>query len=232
MCGRFTLTAGQRGALETRFGAGLPEGVGLERYNVAPTEDVLAVCGDGEGRALRWGLVPHWASDLKAGARMINARAETVGEKRPFCTLVASAEGRCLILADGFYEWLRPEDRKQPRLPSRFTVDGGKPFAFAGLWTRARIGGERVQSATILTTAPNPLVGRLHDRMPVILPDRDAELAWLSDELDGAEALALCGPLPAERMDVAAANPAVNRPDPEAEGPHLLTASATSEQAA
>lgn len=221
MCGRFTLTAGQRGALEARFGAALPDG-GLERFNIAPTEPVLAVCAGGEGRLLRWGLVPHWARSLSDGARMINARVETVATKKPFSTLVESNGGRCLILADGFFEWLRPEDRREPRQPFFFTVDGGEPFAFAGLWTRARIEGERVRSATILTTTPNAVVARLHDRMPVILPDAEAEAAWLADGVTGAEALALCRPLAAERMTVIAANPAVNKPDPDAEGPHLL----------
>ncbi len=225
MCGRFTLTTGQRGELEARFGAALPIGGGLERYNVAPTEEVLAVCGDGEGRLLRWGLIPHWAQDLKGGARMINARVETVGHKRPFSTLVASAEGRCLVLADGFYEWLRPEDKKAARVPFRFTVDGGAPFAFAGLWTRARVDGERIRSVTILTTVPNAKVGRLHDRMPVILADQEAEAAWLSPDVSGAEALDLCrAPLDEARMDVVAASPLVNKPDPDAEGPHLLAA--------
>lgn len=225
MCGRFTLTAGQRGELETRFGASLPMGGGLERYNVAPTEEVLAVCGGREARRLRWGLIPHWAKDLKGGARMINARSETVGEKKPFASLVAGAEGRCLILADGFYEWLRPEDSRAPRVPFRFTVDGGAPYAFAGLWTRARVDGERIRSCTILTTVPNEKVARLHDRMPVILPDAEAEAAWLSPEVSGIEALALCQtPLPEGRMTVVAANPAVNKPDPDTEGPHLLTA--------
>ncbi len=221
MCGRFTLTAGQRTALEDRFGASLPEG-GLERFNVAPTESVLAVCAGGQGRLLRWGLIPHWAKDLRAGARMINARSETAASKPPFCTLVARADGRCLVLADGFYEWLRPEDRKQPRQPFFFTVDDGQPFAFAGLWSKARIDGQRVESATILTTTPNPLVARLHDRMPVILADRESEAAWLGDDLTAEEALALCRPLDPGRMRVAPANPAVNKPDPDDEGPHLL----------
>ena len=224
MCGRYTLTAGQRSALEDRFGASLPVGGGLERYNVAPTESVLAVCAGRQGRLLRWGLVPHWAKDLKVGARMINARAETAGEKRPFAQLLAGSRGRCLVLADGFYEWLRPEDRRQPRQPFRFTVDGGAPFAFAGLWCGARVDGEPVRSATILTTAPNPLVARLHDRMPVILPSPDAEAAWLSDEVTTEEALSLCRPLDPARMTVRPANPAVNKPDPDAEGPHLLDA--------
>ncbi|HEX8101840.1 MAG TPA: SOS response-associated peptidase [Solirubrobacteraceae bacterium] len=225
MCGRFTLTAGQRSALENRFGAALPDG-GLERYNVAPTEDVLAVCAGGEGKLLRWGLVPHWAKDLKGGARMINARSETALSKPAFSRLVEKSSGRCLILADGFYEWLRPEDRKAARQPFRFTVDGGAPFAFAGLWTRAHIDGERVETATILTTSPNPLVARLHDRMPVILDGPESEAAWLSDGLNGREALSLCRALDPARMQVTPANPAVNKPDPDAEGPHLL-ASAT-----
>ena len=223
MCGRFTLTAGQRGALEDRFGASLPEG-GLERFNVAPTESILAVASPREGKLLRWGLIPSWSRDLKGGAKMINARSETVLEKRSFASLAESSSGRCLILADGFYEWLRSEDRKAPRQPFRFTVDGGAPFAFAGLWTRARIDGERVESATILTTEANAVVGRLHDRMPVILPDGEAEAAWLAPGVTRAEALALCRPLDARRMAAAPANPLVNKPDPDAEGPHLLDA--------
>lgn len=225
MCGRFTLTAGQRSTLEARFGAALPDG-GLERFNVAPTEEILAVRVGGEGSLLRWGLIPHWARDLKGGARMINARAETVATKRPFSALIDGASGRCLILADGFYEWLRSEDRRQPRQPFFFTVDGGAPFAFAGLWTTARVDGKRVRSATILTTTPNALVARLHDRMPVILPDPEAEAAWLAEGVSGGEALALCRPLAGERMTAVAANPAVNKPDPDAEGPHLLGAPA------
>src|SRR5688572_1403997 len=152
MCGRFTLTAGQRAALEQRFGASLPDG-GLERFNVAPTEPVLAVCGpERDGRLLRWGLVPHWAKDLKVGARMINARSETAATKAPFASLVPESRRRCLILADGFYEWLRSEDKRQPRQPFWFRLDEGEPFAFAGLWARARVDGELVESATILTT--------------------------------------------------------------------------------
>jgi putative SOS response-associated peptidase YedK len=222
MCGRFTLTAGQRSALETRFGAALPDGA-LERFNVAPTESLLAVCGpEREGRLLRWGLVPHWAKDLKVGARMINARSETAGTKAPFASLVPEPRRRCLILADGFYEWLRSEDKRQPRQPFWFRVDEGEPFAFAGLWARARVGGELVESATILTTTPNAVVARLHDRMPVILPGPDAEAAWLSADVSGEEALGLCRPIDAARMSAQPANPAVNKPDPDAEGPHLL----------
>lgn len=231
MCGRYTLTSDQRAALGLRFGAELPGSGGLERFNVAPTEPILAVTTTREplerrARLLRWGLIPFWSRDLKAGARMINCRAETALEKRAFSPLVAESRSRCLIVADGFYEWLRSEDRKRSPQPFRFTVDGGAPFAFAGLWTRATIDGERVESATIMTTAPNEPIARLHDRMPVILPDAAAEAAWLSPDLGGEEAVGLCRPLDGSRMAGAPANPAVNRPDPDHEGPHLLVAPA------
>jgi len=226
MCGRFTLTSGDVDALARRFGADLPAG-GTERYNVAPTEEVLVV-GAGAGgarqaRLVRWGLVPSWAQEIK-GPPVINARAETLGVKKPFAALVARADRRCLVLADGFYEWLRPEDRRQPRQPFRFALSDGEPFAFAGLWGWARPGGEWRASATIVTCAPNPLVARLHDRMPVILPGPDAEQAWLTANGPLEDTLALCAPLDAGRMTVLPANPAVNRSGIE-EGPELHVAS-------
>src|SRR3954447_21161099 len=145
MCGRYTLTGNDPKRLGERFGAPLPEGGGLERFNVAPTEPVLAVVnaksGEREAHLVRWGLVPSFAKDLK-GPPMINARSETVATKSPFAKLVGSPRNRCLVLADGFYEWLRPEDRKAQRVPFRFTVDGGEPFAFAGLWNWSKIGDE------------------------------------------------------------------------------------------
>jgi putative SOS response-associated peptidase YedK len=155
---------------------------------------------------------------------MINARSETAGEKPAFRRLLATASRRALLPADGFYEWLRPEDRKAPRVPFRFTLTDGSLFAFAGLWTPATLDGEEVESVTILTTTPNELVARLHDRMPVILPDRAAEAAWLSPQLDAAGARSLCLPLPAELMAVAAANPLLNKVGGTPEGPELLLA--------
>jgi putative SOS response-associated peptidase YedK len=224
MCGRFTLTSNDRGRLGERFGALMPD-AGLERFNVAPTEEVVAVHvgkdGGREAHAVRWGLVPSYAKDLK-GPPMFNARAETVATKAPFKALIAKERNRCLVVADGFYEWLRPEDRKAPRVPWRFTVDGGEPFAFAGLWCWAKPQGEWLPSATIITCDPNPLVARLHDRMPVILPGPDAEAAWLGGDLSVEELCGLCGPLDAGRMQAAPANPRVNKAGED--GPELLAA--------
>lgn len=230
MCGRYTVTAGP-GDLEQRFGVVIPFSEGTRRYNVAPTEPVLTVVrgedGQHEARLLRWGLIPPWAKDLRIGSRLINARSETAQRQSAFRDLIGSADGRALVLADGFYEWLRSEDPRQPRQPFHITVDGGAPFALAGLWTQSRIDGERIESVTILTTTPNAVVARLHDRMPVILPDRAAERAWLSPDLDAAGARALCVPLDAGRTQATPANPAVNKAGvPEAEGPGLLEAPA------
>jgi putative SOS response-associated peptidase YedK len=206
----------------------MPSEGGLERFNVAPTEEALAVVNGKEGgreaHLLRWGLVPSYAKDLK-GPPMFNARSETVAAKAPFKSLIGKARNRCLIIADGFYEWLRPEDRKAQRVPFRFTVDGGEPFAFAGLWCWSRPGGgDWLASATILTCAPNGLVARLHDRMPVILSGPDAEAAWLSADLTPSDASALCLPLDASRMGASPANPRMNRSGLDDEGPDLLVA--------
>jgi len=181
--------------------------------------------GAPQARAMRWGLIPPWAKDAKIAYKMINARAETVDQKTAYRRLIATAERRALLPADGFYEWLRPEDRKQPRVPFRFTLADGAPFAFAGLWTPGKLDGEPIESATILTTDANTLVAAVHDRMPVILAGEELEQAWLSSELDAAAAKALCLPLAAELMSVAPANPLVYKVDSGvAEGPALLLA--------
>src|SRR6476661_2027792 len=227
MCGRYTLVNADHQQLAQRFGAMMPSSGGLERFNVAPTEDAVGVVvsktGEREPHLLRWSLVPSYAKDLK-GPPMFNARSETMATKAPFKQLVGKQRNRCLILADGFYEWLRPEDKKAPRVPFRFTVDGGAPFAFAGLWCWSKIDDEWLASCTILTTRPNEQVARLHDRMPVILPDADAEGAWLSADLTAEDATGLCVPLDAGRMDVAPANPRMNKSGLDDEGPDLLTA--------
>jgi len=181
--------------------------------------------GEPQARAMRWGLIPPWAKDAKIAYRMINARSETADQKSSYRRLLASADRRALLLADGFYEWLRPEDRKQPRVPFRFTLADGAPFAFAGLWTPGTLDGEPIESATILTTAANSLVAAVHDRMPVILAGPDGEHAWLSPEFDAAAAKALCLPLAAQLMAVSPANPLVNKVVAgAAEGPELLLA--------
>ena len=176
---------------------------------------------------MRWGLIPPWAKDAKVAYKMINARSETADEKGSYKRLLATAERRALLLADGFYEWLRPEDRKLARVPFRFTLADGAPFAFAGLWTPGTLDGEPIESATILTTAANSLVAAVHDRMPVILAGPDGEQAWLSPELDALAAKALCVPFAAESMSVSPANPLVNKVGSGVpEGPEMLVAPA------
>jgi putative SOS response-associated peptidase YedK len=233
MCGRYTNTSGPE-ELNDRFRVPIPFSEGTRRFNVAPTEQVLAILapkGEPEARLLRWGLVPHWASDLKGGARMINARMESVTSKPAYRNLIGKSSRRALQLADGYFEWLKPEHRAQPRQPFFFQLDGGVPFAFAALWTPAKIEGEWIESITLLTcdSKPNRVAAAIHDRMPVMLADREAQQAWLDPALGAEEALALCGALASERLSARAANPAVNKAgDAAAEGPELLHAPAES----
>jgi putative SOS response-associated peptidase YedK len=228
MCGRYTLTTAVGHGIVDRFdvadAAGLEAGA-LGRFNVCPTERIAIVCGeDGSRRArtVRWGLVPPWARALGAGLQPINARSETAGDRPPFAALMARADRRCLVVADGWYEWLRPERRGGPRVPFRYTVDGGKLFAFAGLWDARRVAGEPVASATVLTTAANAVCRPVHDRMPCVLAGPEEEAAWLSGELDLAGLAELLRPLDAARCGAAPANPAVNRAG--VEGEELLVA--------
>ena len=147
------------------------------RYNIAPTQDVLAVSETGDGREMRffkWGLVPSWAKDTSMGARLINARSESVAEKPAFRE--AFKQRRCIIPADGFYEWQRTGGRKQPFF---FRMRDEHPFGFAGLWERWEgEDGEVINSCAILTTEANEVLRPVHDRMPVILHPDDYEL-WL-----------------------------------------------------
>jgi putative SOS response-associated peptidase YedK len=209
VCGRYTLTADPRD-LEQRFGVTMPQSARTGRYNVAPTEDIVTVArerdsGAPAARVATWGL---W------GKPVINVRSESVLSRPSFRRLAELAGCRCLVLADGFYEWLKPEDRRQPRQPFRFTVDDGAPFAMAGLCSRG--------TAAILTCAPNPLVARLHDRMPVVLPGAEAEAGWLHDGVSAEEAMSYCVPLAAARMESAPVSRRVNAVDPDDDGPHLL----------
>jgi len=225
MCGRYTNTAGPE-ELNDRFGVPITSGAGTGRFNIAPTEEVLAIVapdGEPQARLLRWGLIPTWATDTKSAAKMINARLETVTSRPAFRDLVPRGSRRALQIADGYFEWLKPERRSEPRQPFHFRVDGGAPFAFAALWTPAKIDGAWIQSVTLLTcdSAPNPVAAAIHDRMPVILADEAARRAWLDPALDAREALELCGPLAASRLTARPANPAVNKAGGE-EGPELL----------
>ena len=185
MCGRYSLIA-DLGDLARRFEFD-GDWLKLEpKYNVAPTQEVLTVVAGDERRGgyMCWGLIPHWAKDPKIGARMINARAETVAEKPAFRD--ALRRRRCLVLADGFYEWQRIGAAKRPM---RIVMRSGEPFAFAGLWSVWRDpDGNRVPSCTVITTAANDLLRPIHDRMPVILP-REMEEFWLDRSVEDPGAL-------------------------------------------
>jgi putative SOS response-associated peptidase YedK len=227
MCGRYTNTKGPE-ELNERLGMPISSPAGTSRFNIAPTEEVLAVVerdGELQARMLRWGLLPPWSKDLKGAARMINARIESVTQKPSFRELVPKASHRALQIADGYFEWIKPERRGEPRQPFFFQVDGGEPFAFASLWTSARIDGELIHSVTLLTcdSSPNRTVAAIHDRMPVILADDEARRAWLDPSLGAGEALELCSALAAERVSARPANPAVNKVS-SVEGPELLLA--------
>jgi putative SOS response-associated peptidase YedK len=226
VCGRYTNTAGVE-ELNDRFNVPITSDAGTGRYNVAPTEEVLAIVapkGGPEARLLRWGLVPTWAKDLKGAARMINARIETVATTPAYRRLVPRGQRRALQIADGYFEWLKPERRGEPRQPFLFRVDGGIPFAFAALWTPAKIAGTWISSVSLLTcdAAPNRIAAAIHDRMPVILADPDVQRAWLDPRLGAEEALQLCGPIADTRLSATPANPALNKPDEALEGPELL----------
>jgi putative SOS response-associated peptidase YedK len=228
MCGRYTNTAGVQ-ELNDRFRVPITSDAGTHRFNIAPTEEVLAIVsprGEPEARMLRWGLVPSWATDLKGSYKLINARMETVQRTPAYRRLIPNASRRALQLADGYFEWLKPERDSGPRQPFFFQVDGGIPFAFAALWTPARVDDEWIQSVSLLTcdASPNGVARAIHDRMPVILADRDAQEAWLDPAVGAEEALSLCGALPAERLSARPANPAVNKPGDAPEGPELLLA--------
>jgi putative SOS response-associated peptidase YedK len=178
-------------------------------YNIAPTQEVAAVI-EGEGKRklemLHWGLIPSWADDPSMGNKMINARAETVAEKPSFRK--AFRNHRCLVLADGFYEWQKTGNGKQPYY---IRMEDGSPFAFAGLWESWQNGRE-IRSATIITTDANDVVGPIHNRMPVILHPEDYAL-WLDPDFDEKEPLTtLLKPYPAEAMEAYPVSRRVNSP--------------------
>ena len=219
MCGRYSLSSIDGGQLQTRFG--IAEAVALRpRYNIAPGTGILTVrsgCDGGRvAEELRWGLVPHWTRDLSAARTIVNARAETVCERPAF--RAALTHFRCVIPADGFYEWQRvPGERR--RQPFHITPAGGGLFAFAGLWSVWH-GGEadELRTVTIITTAANAAVAPIHDRMPAIL-DRAAEDLWLGHGV-AAQAAALLVAAPPERLAVRPAGSAVN--DARYDGPGCL----------
>src|SRR5262249_30605093 len=218
MCGRFTLAASAHDIKELfpLFDEADPE----PQYNIAPTQSVLAArqlpqAARPEFVRLRWGLIPPWADDPKVGYRTINARSESVASKPAFRT--PFRESRCLILADGFYEWKKTDGSKQPYY---IRMKDGKPFAFAGLYSHWSKGETPIDSCTILTTDANDLVLPLHDRMPVILDPAGLE-QWLDPPQHQPEPLqALLRPFPSEPMTAIAISKYVN--NPRNEGPECV----------
>ena len=211
MCGRYTVRSIQ--PVAELFGIALPPEF-QPRFNIAPTQDVLVVRSAGaakpgrRGDLLRWGLVPSWAKDPSVGNRMINARAETAAERPAFRD--AMKRRRCLVPADGFYEWQAQPGtkRKQPHL---IRMADDRPFGFAGLWDTWWTGDERTESFTILTTSPNELIAPIHDRMPVIVAPEDYD-RWLDPSVDSAGVADLLRPYPAEEMWVEPVGTHVNNP--------------------
>jgi putative SOS response-associated peptidase YedK len=210
MCGRFTqrISSGEFGRI---FGADDLADLPADRFNVAPTDPVAAVVQREHRRALvacRWGLVPRWASDVRIGSRLFNARAETVATTPAFRD--AFRTKRCIIPANGFYEWQRGPDGG--RVPHYVSRADDAPLAFAGLWStwRPPAGGDALRTCTILTTTPNELVARLHDRMPVILSP-DCWASWLDPAMhEPGPLLRMLRPSPAEELDVYPVAPLVN----------------------
>jgi len=208
MCGRYvSATAASKLAEEFHVDEVVVEDLG-ERYNVAPTLDVYAIATTNEGKrrlgALRWGLVPGFAKDEKIGNRMINLRTETVVEKPAFSKLLDKR--RCIVPADGFYEWQKSETDPKAKQPFYITSADGQPLAFAALWDRwtppeqrGKDGVEPLRTVTLVTGEPNELVGKIHNRMVVCLA-QDKWDAWLDPEVGKDEAAAMLVPMPADQM--------------------------------
>ena len=223
MCGRFTLTI-DPGELQDAFpGYSIPQQGISPRYNIAPSQPIAAIPNRASPKLdfFVWGLIPSWAKDPGIGSRLINARAETVREKPAFRS--AFLKRRCLILADGFYEWERTaRGRGGARAPFYIQMAGGEPFTFAGLWENWRSPeGEEVRSGTILTCAANAIIGKFHDRMPVILEGESAR-RWLDPSAPAEDLAALLVPFPAERLRVRVVSSLVNSPGND--GPEVLQA--------
>jgi putative SOS response-associated peptidase YedK len=219
MCGRFTLTV-DPSTVQLQFALEfVPPGL-APRYNIAPTQPVLALTNEGTRAAslLRWGLIPSWAKDASIGSRLINARAETLAEKPAFKN--AFRRWRCVIFADGFYEWqARPEGGKRPLY---IRLEDGVPFAFAGLWEvwKPSDSEDWLRTCTIVTTEPNAFMAPIHNRMPVIL-DRAGMADWLTEgDVDPAALAPLLRPYDSGALAAYEVSRAVN--GPQLDAPELI----------
>ena len=207
MCGRFVMTLGPD-KLRRVFGVTevplLPP-----RYNIAPTQQILSVCQNGDGyrhlKSFRWGLIPPWSKDSSIGNKMINARCETIHEKPSFRGPIRFH--RCLIPASGFFEWQQIDGRKQPYLIQR---KDSEPMAFAGIWESWKNDGETIETCAILTTEANSLMRDIHNRMPVILSSSEFD-HWLDRNItDPAQLKGLYTPFPSESLQAILISTAIN----------------------
>jgi len=217
MCGRYTLFANMDDIVERFMVEVFEEGIFEPSYNIAPSQQVIAIINDGRrnrlGR-LRWGLIPPWAKDEKIGYKMINARGETIAEKPSFRN--AYRKKRCIIPADSFYEWKREGKEK---VPLNIRLKNGGLFGMAGLWeTWKSPDGVIIHSCSVVTTEANEIMKPIHDRMPVIL-NRDEEKIWLNPAIqDPAELSALIRPFEPEQMETFIVSNQVNSPKMNHEG--------------
>lgn len=227
MCGRYTMHTDVDKLIE-QLKLNFIEAQLTPAYNIAPTQNVGAIVETEKGRllkAFRWGLVPHWAKDLTIGNKMINARAETLGEKPSFRSLIKSH--RCVIPADGFYEWKKEDDKS--KTPYFIHRKDDNPFALAGLWAQWKeqdSDAKPIQTFTIITTSANELMEPLHHRMPVILPP-EAREEWLNPDNEAKESLLeLLVPYEGDDMEAYAVSTKVN--SPRNQGQELIVPTGTS----
>ncbi|MBZ0165757.1 MAG: SOS response-associated peptidase [Candidatus Omnitrophica bacterium] len=207
MCGRFAQTRTEKETLLKRFRLKKIVEDLVPRFNIAPGQNVPVILNENpsELTQVRWGLIPFWSKDDKIGYKMINARAETIGEKPAFRNSLKKK--RCLIIADGFYEWQKRTDGKHPY---RICRADGEPFAFAGIWDSWQQDDKEIRTCSIITTGPNTLMKDIHDRMPVILQE-DQEEAWLSN-IPVVEARQLLRPCPPDDLKAYEISKLVNSP--------------------
>jgi putative SOS response-associated peptidase YedK len=218
MCGRYTNTSSDAGSIAARFAfdeRGIRPGT-LGRANVCPTEQVLVAVADAaHGRraeSVRWGLAPSWGT-LKGARPLINARDDKLRSSGAWRRLAERAEHRCLVIADGWLEWQKPEDRGQPRQPFLHRRPDREPFCFAGLWCteRPKDGDGPVASCLVVTVPANREAAILHDRMPAVLAGPEEEAAWLDPAVDLDGTLELARSLPDGSLDVLPVSPRLSR---------------------
>lgn len=209
MCGRFSLSISWQEICK-RYSVVLGTEIDWQgRYNIAPSQNCIVIIQEGANniaKPMKWGLVPHWSKDPKLGYKMINARCETIDQKPSFKGCLARK--RCIIPADGFYEWKKEGDTKQP---IRICLSNEEPFAFAGLWDtwESPQTGEVIESFTIITTPSNSIITNIHDRMPAILSPEE-ENTWLNPNTGVVHLKSLLSPYPSQLMRLYPVSPIVN----------------------